>query len=952
MSSAKDKIPVKRFGEYLDCDNATIKKALALQKKKSMEGDRMRLGELLMEEGIITIDTLDAALSRQRLDRLKLCPLFSGITYGDLIKIRNLVSEVSVEKRIEFITQETTGDCFYVLIQGYASVYRKAENDDDIFLSDIEPGECIGEMGYFAEGRRSASIRTKEDSQFLKIRYDDLDEIFQFVPVLAINFMKMITSRLRGTNLRFQELVLKSRAIEKSLENLSRFLNLSEIITLQTGIEGLIKRVVTMASKTLKADRASLFLVDNFKNELWSKVAEGLDVQEIRIPIGKGVAGWVAENDEFINIPDAYKDFRFDPAIDRKTGYRTRDILCGPVKSLQGEIIGVIQVINKEKGGFTPDDEEIFKAFAYQTAISVENYNLYQKLMQSHERMSILFDISASVAYTLDINELIEKIVNKISQVLDVERTTLFVYDSETDELWSKVAQEMGFAEIRFPKSYGLAGSVFEKGKVLNIQDAYNDPRFNKEIDQKSGYRTRSVLCAPIFNRKGETIGVTQAINKRKGPFDKDDEELLLSISSEISVALENAQLYEQTVKMKNYLESIHNSISNTIVTLDDNYRIVTVNKTSLELFHRPPRDLINVNIREIMGQSNSQLLRLIDRVYAKNRAIVDYDIDMILPTGHEHTININFVPLIQHNGEREGVVLVFEDVSLEKRMKGTLTRYMAKDLVDQVLNDPKHQSLGGVRGEATVLFSDIRDFTNISENLMAEEIVELLNEYFGLMVEVIFNNRGILDKFMGDAIMAVFGVPYPHEDDAMQAIRAALQMLSVLNDFNDRRLSYNETPINIGIGICTGDVLSGNIGSEKRMDYTVIGDEVNVASRLEGMNKQYGTKILINETTYHKVKEYFTTRLIDKVLIKGKKRPIQIYEVLGEGQLKLTEAEEFFSEGLRLYQKRKFKKAGQFFKKGMEKDPLCGVFLKRCIYLENHHLPDDWDGAWVAEEK
>lgn len=950
---AADRPPgANRLGSYLGCDAAAIHKALAVQQDKIKAGENRRLGEVLLDQGIITIDSLEAAIASQRLDRLRRCPLFAGVGYQDLIRIRNLVSEESIAAEAEFVTQDTAGDCFYVLVEGRAVVYRQTPQGEEIFLSQIEPGECIGEMGYFAQGRRSASIRAVGAAQLLTIRYDDLEEVFRVVPVLAGNFMTLITDRLRRTNLRFQDIVLKNRAVEKSLENLSKFLNISEIISLQTGIEGLIKRVVTMASQILKAERASLFLVDHFKGELWSKVAEGLDIQEIRIPVGQGVAGWVAENDACINIPDAYKDFRFNPEVDRKTGYRTRNILCGPVKNLQGDIIGVIQVINKKEGDFGPLDEDLFKAFAYQTAISVENFNLYQKLIESHERMAVLFDITASVAHTLDMDTLMVRIVEKITQVLGAERSTLFMYDKDTDELWSKVAQGMEVAEIRFPASHGLAGSVFGKGQALNIQDAYNDPRFNPEVDQKSGFRTRSVLGVPIFNRNGEAIGVTQAINKKKGAFDRDDEELLLSISSEISVALENAQLYEQTVKMKNYLESIHNSISNTIVTLDDGYRIITANKTSAALFHQPLEALLQQDIRDVIGARNERLLQLVARVYRDNLAVVDYDVEMLLSTGETHALNINFVPLVQHDGRQQGMVLVFEDISSEKRIKGTLARYMSKDLVDQVLTDPRHQSLGGVRGMATVLFSDIRDFTHISENLSAEAVVELLNEYFGLMVEVIFHQKGVLDKFIGDAIMAVFGVPYRQADDAGRAIRTALQMRSALSDYNRRRTAQGKMALRAGIGICSGDVLSGNIGSEKRMDYTVIGDEVNVASRLESLTKHYHVDILISDSTYHEVKDHFTMRLIDKVLVKGKKRPINIYQVLGEGETKLTEAEECFCRGLEYYQRRDFESAGQFFRKGAGGDPVCRTFLDRCAYFKTHPLPSDWDGVWIAQEK
>ncbi len=948
----RTKKKLKKLGEYLKTDSRIIKEILAHQDKaKPGKGNKL-FGEILMKKGHVTRNVLEEAVLKQRSDRLKLCELFSNIKLDELKKIRNFVSEVNVPSGKELIVQDTFGDEFYVLIHGRVLAFREDETGREVPLTFIEPLECIGEMGYFSDGRRAASIRAEEDSHLLKMTYDDLDEIFNFSPILAKNFLKLVTGRLRKTNLRFQDIVLKSRATEKSLESLSKFLDLSEIMSLQTGIEGLIKQVVAMASKVMNADRASLFLADHYQGELWSKVAEGVESREIRIPIGKGVIGWVAENDQMVNIPDAYDDERFDQAVDKKTGYKTKTILCGPVKNLQGDIVGVIQVINKKIGAFDEKDEGIFKAFAFQTAIAVENFHLYQKLMKNHEKMTMLFEITTSVAQTLDLDELIQKIIKKTSQIHNAERSSLFLIDKETGELWSRVAQGMEVEEIRFPKSVGLAGYVADTGELLNIKDAYESPLFNKEVDKSTGFRTRSVLSAPIRNREKELIGVTQVINKMSGHFDKEDEELLKTISSEIAVALENAQLFDQQVKMRNYLESIQNSITNSIITLDNDYIVVTANKTSADLFHKPLKNLIKKDIRTIAGTKNARLISLIDHVYSTNKPVVDSDINLILPAGEEHSININFVPLLEEDSKRRGVVLIFEDITYEKRLKATLKRYMPRDIVDRLLEDPNQVSLGGVRGKATVLFSDIREFTSIVESISAEDAVEFLNEYFESMVDIIFNNGGLLDKYIGDAIMAVFGVPIIKEDDAARAIKTALQMRDSLSYFNSIRKSKWKIPVKIGMGICSGEVVSGNIGSEKRMDFTVIGDEVNLASRLESLTKQYGVEILISESTKEEVGDIFTTRLIDQVLLKGKSNKIKIYEVLGEKGKSLTEHQEYFCKGLEYYRKGEFDEAEKYFKLGLEGDPLCAVFLDRCRFFRENKTNKNWDGVWIAFDK
>ena len=344
--------PLKRLGEYLQSAPEKIEQILKRQRNLLREGEKPLLGELLVAEGLISRSVLEEALHKQRKDRLQPCEVFKGLSSEALEIICDHATEVIVEADTDFILQDEPGDCFFILIEGEALVYREGEYDEIIDLLSISPGESIGEMGYFGGGRRLAYVKAVTPVQLLKIDYDELNKIFAKVPTLTVNFLDLITERLRRLNTRFEKSVLKHRKTEYSLDSIYEMLDMTEILSLRTGIESQIERIVATASKVMDAERASLFLKDTFSGELWSMVAEGLESREIRIPVGKGVAGWVALHDSTVNIPDAYSDPRFDSTSDRKMGFKTRNILCGPLKNLQGELVGVIQVINKRGGNF------------------------------------------------------------------------------------------------------------------------------------------------------------------------------------------------------------------------------------------------------------------------------------------------------------------------------------------------------------------------------------------------------------------------------------------------------------------------------------------------------------------------------------------------------------------------------------------------------------------------
>jgi adenylate cyclase len=285
--------------------------------------------------------------------------------------------------------------------------------------------------------------------------------------------------------------------------------------------------------------------------------------------------------------------------------------------------------------------------------------------------------------------------------------------------------------------------------------------------------------------------------------------------------------------------------------------------------------------------------------------------------------------------------------------------RYMTQELAEQLLENPDAAKMGGDRKEVSVLFSDMRSYTTLTENLKAEEVVEMLNDYFEQMVDAVFQYKGTLDKYIGDAIMAVFGSPLPLGDHEWMAVQTALDMRHRLIHFNLRRVAKQQPPIRIGIGINSDIVISGNIGSSKRMEFTAIGDGVNLSSRLESASKQYGTDIIISESTYRPCADRVWVRELDYIKVKGKDKPVKIYELLGlqSDPIPTEKAQviEHYHKGREHYLSRNFPMAMAEFGIVLslnKDDKAAALHLSRCQHWLQNPPWDDWDGSWTLTEK
>lgn len=298
-----------------------------------------------------------------------------------------------------------------------------------------------------------------------------------------------------------------------------------------------------------------------------------------------------------------------------------------------------------------------------------------------------------------------------------------------------------------------------------------------------------------------------------------------------------------------------------------------------------------------------------------------------------------------------------FTEERKKRELKGTFEKYVSPAIVAEVLSDPSNIELGGKKMDLTVMFSDVRGFTTISEKLDPRALSDLLNSYLTPMTNLVFANKGTLDKYMGDAIMAFWGAPIHFDDHAKHAARCALQMLDKLKELQAEYRAKGLPEIDIGIGLNTGEMSVGNMGSDTVRSYTVMGDAVNLGSRLEGINKQYGTRIIVSEFTHEAIRADFICREVDWVRVKGKAQPVRIFELVAEKSVppETRQLLDTFHKGFEAYHAKRWDEAIGLFTEALNiksDDEPSQLYLERCHEYKQNPPPEDWDGVCTMTTK
>ena len=388
-------------------------------------------------------------------------------------------------------------------------------------------------------------------------------------------------------------------------------------------------------------------------------------------------------------------------------------------------------------------------------------------------------------------------------------------------------------------------------------------------------YSEKNSLVGPFINNtqlNGAIILYDKESRKGFVDFSQYDLRFFNSIVKKISLSYNNILLLDNVKKSKKLIDNIMSSISTGIIKINLMGEIEYINDSAIEIFNFEDQSLLN-NHYAIVFIENPELVELIEFAESRNHVLYEENLNIKKQDQKQTHINLTISPVFD-DGVNSGSVISIEDLSDINKVKSTFKKYVSENIVDELLLNEESLELGGIEQEVCVLFSDIRGFTSMSERLEASRVVTLLNRFFDKMIDVVFKYNGTLDKIIGDELMVLYGAPLKKTDDILNAVNTAKEMFTSLDNFNKKMNEDGFPKLNIGIGINYGKVICGNIGSEQQMNYTVIGDTVNLASRLCSAAKP--GEIIISDSVYNSLKNKNGFNPNDDLILKGKTKPVK----------------------------------------------------------------------------
>ena len=546
----------------------------------------------------------------------------------------------------------------------------------------------------------------------------------------------------------------------------------------------------------------------------------------------------------------------------------------------QDRLLGVLCVGERFMGEkYSIIDLKNLQIIANHLTKALYNYQLINDVEEKKTEINLklleletLFDISVAISSVLDIDELSEEVLWRSVGILNASKG-LMVLQKEGSPILEPTANFNWGEDIPLiSKKLSVFSQIKESKKGVVFS------KIDKSTIQKK-LKEENLIIVPL-RAKDKTQGYMLLSDKetRKGvePFSEVDLDLLTALCNQAAVAMDNAKLFKEITKEKQFNESILGSIATGVITLDPIGEIDSINTAGLSMLKMDKESIVG-NHYMFLFEKDEHIIELITLSEMENETRSDLNINLNT-VSKETIVNLSVAPRLDPDGNKQGLVMALEDISAVSKVKNTFKRYVSKQVVDELLEDDAKLNLGGEQRNVTILFTDIRGFTSMSENMDPERVVSTLNEYFSDMIDIVFKHNGTLDKIIGDELMVLYGAPISGKNDTQRAVETAIDMQLKIKQMNRERKKRKELPILVGAGINNGLVVSGNIGSRDLMDYTVIGDTVNVASRL--CAHAGPGEIFVSESVYKKTKNKLLYSKLDPINVKGKKNKVPAFLV------------------------------------------------------------------------
>ncbi|KAJ3017892.1 hypothetical protein HKX48_003307, partial [Thoreauomyces humboldtii] len=627
----------------------------------------------------------------------------------------------------------------------------------------------------------------------------------------------------------------------------------------ETAVAALFERASTVADAT----HVALYILDDAADSVVVRHSNWLP-EGTRLPTPRLFAAGALMKGEMVNIYNVKTSDLFmedlDPSYERVD---PECILSAPILSAQGRVVAVIELINKNAPTPFFNDEDQFAISALASVWGLLLAAIGPQIEATHQTADLraILDTASVMSSELDLGDLVSVIMRTVQELLNAERCSLFIVDGVRQELWTTVAQ--GTQEIRIPINSGIAGYVATTGKTLNIPNAYKDPRFNREIDLKTGFRTRNILCMPMRNTQGAVVGVTQIINKLPvgAVFAKDDEMLLASFSSlaggmlDKAMLLKELQLRLQAVTLERDSLVKGSALSPvTVLTLNVGGRLVS--QSAHPTLTVPAAPLPELTSYDTWLSPNTDLISDISRVFSSRATIhaVGYS---FCSDGSDDPVTIDYT-ISPGEGDACAVVVVLTAVDADVPPLRAVRRYLAPAHAAKVLADSCQTGTAGV---ATILCTEMQKISELTETSEPQAVIDLLDSFARPIIDASFENDGLLTTLTASHSTTVFGCPLPAAGAAHSALTVALRLRSTL-----------PVTMPITLAVCTGNVVTGSVGGD-RGEWICTGAPLARAAVLHAQSVLYLGEarkplVLVDDPTAQLITGSFHIRELDAVYL------------------------------------------------------------------------------------